>query len=592
MNCTGHRSGSTAFVLLTAILFGAFLFGVSVTSRSPAVASTSAQELPEGEWWAWTYVPATDMLYLINDSGEQAAIPRPRLPDEIAPEISSPQISISPDSRFMTIAAELENGNTGLGFFDIQAREFLQIHQAAPGEDVILATERPFAGSRNAYDADGERLAIGFATASDQSWRVIIFEVATGDSLNVFDYTNPSLEALDFSELIPPVYPKIVYFADDTVHTQFIEYGQPLGAENPAFAWDLDDDVAADSPYTRSRLDVLPDEGTMVFTYVDPETDTVELAAGAPVTAFNAIGTGLDSVDVPLRQSADQIHWQVEWAAGGTLVLFSASPTPLDPPQWHALNLETGAESGLDPTITTAAGLPEGFISLDQSGVLAFHPLDDPVESTVIWEAPGGNEPVILWSSPAETAFGLEEIPPTPDAVVSVEQLEIRRDPGYGSQVVVTVPFNTGLRLTGRLADNTWVQVEAPDGELGWVFARSVRLHEALDEVPVINTAIIAPPSPTPLPPTAQPLPTIAFFVADTYQVRPAECVTISWSVANAERVVLRTTSASTSTLEEVPLTGSALKCPPDNPTNYTLEATSNSGTISQVILVLVDPSY
>jgi dipeptidyl aminopeptidase/acylaminoacyl peptidase len=96
-----------------------------------------------------------------------------------------------------------------------------------------------------------------------------------------------------------------------------------------------------------------------------------------------------------------------------------------------------------------------------------------------------------------------------PDAVVNVTSLNVRANPGAGASLIEVLAKDTPLKVTGRLIDNSWVQVTTPTGESGWVLASSLKFSVDLAGVPVIRAVITAPlPTPTPtvqptIPPTA-----------------------------------------------------------------------------------------
>lgn len=61
-----------------------------------------------------------------------------------------------------------------------------------------------------------------------------------------------------------------------------------------------------------------------------------------------------------------------------------------------------------------------------------------------------------------------------------------RSAPGEGSSVLAQIPYQTALEVTGRNADNTWVQVNF-NGQNGWVAARLGSLSADLNAAPVVG---------------------------------------------------------------------------------------------------------
>ncbi len=100
---------------------------------------------------------------------------------------------------------------------------------------------------------------------------------------------------------------------------------------------------------------------------------------------------------------------------------------------------------------------------------------------------------------------GVTPLPPqdlTCRARVEVSGLNFRTGPDTNYPVLKVLPLGSAPRITGRLADNTWWQVQ--DGlDLGWVSAGYSTITGDCSQVPVA----IPPASPTPRPATATPTP-------------------------------------------------------------------------------------
>lgn len=94
---------------------------------------------------------------------------------------------------------------------------------------------------------------------------------------------------------------------------------------------------------------------------------------------------------------------------------------------------------------------------------------------------------------------------PAPDAVVNNSTLTLRKGPGTAYPAVATYPQNTALEITGKNTAGTWLNVQGPDGNSGWMLTQYLTVNIDLATVPVVN----APPPPTAIP-TARPRPTAA----------------------------------------------------------------------------------
>ncbi len=93
--------------------------------------------------------------------------------------------------------------------------------------------------------------------------------------------------------------------------------------------------------------------------------------------------------------------------------------------------------------------------------------------------------------------------PVGPVGYVRAGQLNVRSGPGLNYNVISMVYGNDTLSLTGRTADNGWLQVRLPPiGQEGWVMARYVEIGSgSINDLPIINGG--TPPSPLPVSPTA-----------------------------------------------------------------------------------------
>jgi hypothetical protein len=90
---------------------------------------------------------------------------------------------------------------------------------------------------------------------------------------------------------------------------------------------------------------------------------------------------------------------------------------------------------------------------------------------------------------------------------VIIAQLRLRAGPATNYSLLQTYPQGTALAVLGKDAGGAWLNVRAPDGQIGWMRASDLQINIALDALPIAE----APPSPTPppptRPPTARPLP-------------------------------------------------------------------------------------
>ncbi|GAB4410950.1 MAG: hypothetical protein Kow00106_04960 [Anaerolineae bacterium] len=140
--------------------------------------------------------------------------------------------------------------------------------------------------------------------------------------------------------------------------------------------------------------------------------------------------------------------------------------------------------------------------------------------------------------TPTTVALPVTPTPTLPDAVVNAGMLNVRANPGEGATILTKIPQGTQLRILGRYFDNTWVQVQLPNGTVGWVYRPLLTVNIDLATVPVLNVQFIPPP-PTATPmPTVPPVPqTYIDFRASATVINKGQCVTIAWDVEGIKEV-------------------------------------------------------
>ncbi len=172
-----------------------------------------------------------------------------------------------------------------------------------------------------------------------------------------------------------------------------------------------------------------------------------------------------------------------------------------------------------------------------------------------------------------------------PDGVIDISQLNVRANPGTGAEVLTYLTRNTPVDIIGRYADNSWLQIQLPDGRQGWVSGRYVRVNIDLLTIPVVNAAFIAPPptpTNTPIPTTAPPPAVVIEFWASATTITAGDCVTLYWRVEGIESVYYQGTG--------VVGEGSSEECPAST-TTYQLVVNKLDGTsVTRTITVVVNP--
>lgn len=129
-----------------------------------------------------------------------------------------------------------------------------------------------------------------------------------------------------------------------------------------------------------------------------------------------------------------------------------------------------------------------------------------------------------------------------PDGTVSTYRLNVRSNPGTGANILTTLnqgaPVEVLAQYYSQTYDETWVQIRAADGTVGWVLSVLLDLNLSLANVPAIAAQYIAPP------PTATPTPAVTAtptvlieFWANKGTITKGECVTLSWRVQGIKEV-------------------------------------------------------
>lgn len=152
----------------------------------------------------------------------------------------------------------------------------------------------------------------------------------------------------------------------------------------------------------------------------------------------------------------------------------------------------------------------------------------------------------------------------------------IRSGPGTAYALLGTLAPGLTVRVTGRNAAKTWLQIDFPAGKTGtgWVPAANTSTVTNTDALAVI--AVSPAPTRAATPSRTAPTVTAATSVlrADRNQLTPGECTTLRWDIDNFKELYLFLGA------EEVPVSGHEERpvCL-DSTVTYVLRAVSANGT-------------
>ena len=140
--------------------------------------------------------------------------------------------------------------------------------------------------------------------------------------------------------------------------------------------------------------------------------------------------------------------------------------------------IEVGGQAPLDD-VTDSSGLARILIPSSHANR----------PGTLIVEATGYKrrvQHIALTPDALPDVVQLEQELPPPDAVVSVDTLELREGPVVVYRALGSYPNGTPLEVLGKEPEERWLKVRTPDVQTGWMFAQHLRVNIALENLPVL----------------------------------------------------------------------------------------------------------
>lgn len=354
--------------------------GVEVEGVAVTTAPSEALNLPPADWWVVTQVD--DQLQWVNPDGPFATLPRPRLNNETAPGA----MRIAPDGRYLVATAPLSSGNTGLAFFDLSSGGLIQQHEAQPGEQIWLGD----------FDASTSTVAVGLAVmdGASHNWRVIVFDVTTGDVEALIDHNNLAFQTWWRANGAAPQphYPVPVYMAPNAngrlvVHVQLRPDERP---QTQALAWTLPGS---------------PDEPELIGNSPFHNTD-IDFSNGVALTVYvDGIGQVTDEGRRPLYAPPNVTFSDVMWVASGSAYVFQAVDVN-GTRDYMVMEYGSTEPRSYAQDVVWVAPTLTGFLWMDSA--LTVHQSSDLETSTPLYTATAGTRP--LWSQPPGTPLQLSAL--------------------------------------------------------------------------------------------------------------------------------------------------------------------------------------
>lgn len=409
------------------------------------------ETLPDAPWYSVIHQTNDDTLHWVNASGEQAARPRPQLPNAVPGE--APRLRLSPDGQTLVIAAPLVDGREGLGFYDLEAGRFLATHSAQSGERVIFGLED---------SAHGNTIAIGFSTPETGAWRVIVFSLEDGSAVH-------RLRSDDPVAIVAPTgrAPQVVYYDGESVQIHLREETSARGQTDAAFTWSPAEDALMPSDTTDSAGDFMYSTGERAFTFTDRRFDPAPGEGDVP----NAVGSGPAANPLTLDAGGTLAKEAPRWANGGRWLAYrginaggSASWYVAVVTQGGAAPTRTPRRVALPDDVQTVIGTPDGLLSVTDDGQVRYVASLDATAGTEVFQAADDAAIDVLYVTPETVDFAVESVAmPAPQATTAPNQTAAPTQP------TVRCPRSPASRLaagdTAQVIGNVPLRVrDAPGG--------------------------------------------------------------------------------------------------------------------------------
>ncbi len=380
-----------------------------------AVTSVYAVDLPPANWYAVVREVQTDRLHWITASGEQASITRPRMFNEVqgAPNL---EVYISPNGRTLVSIAPLNSGLWGIGFYDLATGQWIQTHQTQQNE---APPPNPTAD----FTTTSSHFATVLRDANTSQWRVIVFEVATGNAVSVLSRGDAGIPDTFYND--PSYFPMILSFDIDEGLGTYVLRLQNMNLTNSVYLYTaamrwypLPPPALAANPFAAEEvlfsplmgIDVFKTTGRAVLATFDSNNGGLGAQPNPYIGERIVIRDPGQPVPTPLVVTNAYTVNNPQWLRGGEWVGYRVQDGVFAT-HYRVTTLEGGQGLPLGPNISAIAPTPDGFLGIDATNWRMYHATALNFEGsasefgTTVFQT---NSPFyIVYTTPEGASFGL-----------------------------------------------------------------------------------------------------------------------------------------------------------------------------------------
>lgn len=416
----------------------------------------AATPLPASSWYAVTYIRNTDTLHWVSPQGEQASMSRPKLANE-AQNPAVLRMEISPNGLHMVMFVSLNNGNLGIGFYDFLAGQFVQSHEAQPNETLVDF-------SQNTFTFSGGHFVTALRNNVSGEWRVIVFESATGNAVDVLTRTSPILPDTFITHT--DYHPVVASFGlDEGIGRNYIMLqtvnNDPTQTMFPSFKWYHNPVPAiADAPVVPAALPYSPFAGhDRLIT-----NGAVVLTDFTNAPATNMIGNVISTLASPAQLPQPIVSRGAftlnspQWLNSGAWIGYRVQDQ-VHQPHYAVTSAQSDTSVPVGPNIGAIHSTPDGFIAVNALDWQLYHATNLNFDAfaysfgSTVFQSNG--QPFnVIYTTPEGALFALSSIPT--EAKLNVE---------LGGNGGIQAPEQTcGTAPAPRLTLNDQARVTFNDG--------------------------------------------------------------------------------------------------------------------------------